>query len=427
VAKYHAARDYGRINQIVSLVLAIYLAMGCVALVLGAGLCLAAPWISTWEGRELLEIRLTILVLALNVAAGLAGSVFGGVLMGLRRFDVERLVSFGSDLLRLALIVAFLQSEWGILTIALIYLAITVIENLAYAALAYRALPQLEVRRAHLSRAVFRECSSFSSMAFLNAIAYQMTFATDSVVIGFMLGTGDIVPYYIALRLTQFIKQPIDKISQICMPTAGALSNASERHRLHRFLIKAFGVVLLLSGGTFIGGWFFGGGVIDTWMGASYGLSHRILVILLAAQVIALPCSVVRAFLFGMGQVRLPALLYLLEAVCNLLLSIVLCQFWGLAGVAWGTLVPVAVIELGLTLPLGLQLLGLPVQRLWRESIAPQLPALAALAAYSWLVSLLAGAPNGWPLLIGVTLGGGAVLGTAWLLTARWREARLTA
>ncbi|MDZ4689637.1 MAG: oligosaccharide flippase family protein [Planctomycetaceae bacterium] len=426
VAKYQAERKYERISQIVTLILAIYLVMGAVAIAIAGGLCAAAPYISSWQGAELTEVRWTILVLGLNVAVGMSGSVFGGVLMGLRRFDLERTVSLSSDLMKLALVFLFLRQEWGLVTMACIFLAITVVENVAYLVLACRQLPQLRIRWSLLSREVFHECSSFSSMAFLNAIAYQMTNATDTVVIGLMMGTDEIVPYYIALRLSQFIKQPIDKIAQICMPAAGALSNPSERHRLHRFLIKAYGLVFLLTSGMFLGGWFFGGGVIAAWMGDGYALSHHILAILLAAQVIALPCSVIRAFLFGMGEVRVPAFLYLLEAVCNLTASIVLCHFWGLPGVAWGTLIPVAVVELGLTLPLGLKLVGLPVRRLWREAIAPQLLPIAALAAYSWIVAGQIAHVDGWPILIAVTFGGGAVLGSMWWLAGRLLRAPAT-
>ncbi|OYW21800.1 MAG: hypothetical protein B7Z55_05430 [Planctomycetales bacterium 12-60-4] len=400
VAKYQAAREYQRLNEVVSLVLAIYLLMGGVAVVIGCGLCAAAPWLTTWEGGELLEIRLTILVLTFNVAVGLAGSVFGGVLMGLRRFDVERTISFSTDIVRLALVLLFLQREWGILTIALIYSGITIVENVAYMVLAFRFLPELSVKRSHLSWTTFQECFSFSSMAFINAIGYQMTNATDSVVIGIAMGTDKIVPYYIALRLTQFIRQPIDR------------------------MLKAFGMVLLLTTGMFVGAWFFGGAVIEAWMGEGYDQSHHILMLLLAAQIAALPCGVLRAFLFGLGKVRMPAVLYLLEAVCNLVTSIVLVQFWGIVGVAWGTLIPTIAIELGIMLPLALQALGLNYRRLWNEAVAPQLLPIAALAVYSWCIAHQSWELQGWPLLIGVTLGGGAVLGATWLITGRGMQMR---
>lgn len=419
VAKHHAAREYHKLNQVVTLILAIYLLMGVVALLGGIALCAAAPYLTSWDAVSMDEIRLTILVLSLNVAIGLAGSVFGGVLMGLRRFDQERTISFSSDILRLILILFFLRQQWGILTIALIYLVIAIVENSSYVLLAFRNLPELQVSRRHLSWETFKECSAFSSLAFLNAIAYQMTFATDSVVIGLAMGTDKIVPYYIALRLAQFIKQPIEKIAQICMPTAGALAVNTDRSKLQRFVLQAFGTVLLLSTGMWVGAWFFGGHVIRTWMGEGYTQSHQILIILLAAQAISSPTGVLRAFLFGMGHVRTPAILYLIEAVCNLGLSLILVQYIGLFGVAWGTLIPVAVIELTLTLPIALKLLQLSYRKLWTDAIAPQVLPLGALTTYAWSVSQQAIPLDNWPMLITITAGGACVLAATWLLTGR--------
>jgi O-antigen/teichoic acid export membrane protein len=425
VAKYHSAGNDDKVNRVVTLVLAVYLVMGTVALLIAGVLAAAVPWLCDWTDQHLTEIRLTILVLGLNVAVSMTGSVFGGVLMGLRRFDLERGVGCVTDLVRLGLVVLFLHREWGLLTIALIFLAITIVENLGCLVLAYRCFPQLTIRRRLLCPDMLRECSSFSAMSFLNAIAYQLTAATDTVVIGVMLGAEAIVPYYIALRLTQFIRQPIEKISVICLPTAGALSAETERSKLHRFLLQAIGVVFLLSAGMFIGGLYFGGDVIRAWMGSQYGSSHSLLVILLGAQVLSLPCGILRAFLFGIGTTRAPAVLYLTEAVLKVVLSVCLCHVWGVAGVAWGTLIPVVVVELTCLLPYSLLRLQLTWKRLWSEAVGPQLTPLAALTAYSALVSQQSWSHSGWLMLVTVTLGGGSVLGAVWLIAQRTNRERL--
>jgi len=419
VAKYHAAGDHAKVNRVVTLVLGVYVVMGSVALLVSGALAAAAPWLCDWTDQHLTEIRLTILVLGLNVAVGMTGSVFGGVLMGLRRFDLERAVGCATDLVRVALIVLFLHREWGLLTIALIFLVVTILENLGCLILAYQCFPQLRIRREYLCRDMLRECSSFSAMSFLNAVAYQLTAATDSVVIGILLGAEAIVPYYIALRLTQFIRQPIEKIAVICMPTAGALSAETERSKLNRLLLQAVGLVFLLSSGMFVGGWFFGGDVIRAWMGDHYVASHTLLAILLGAQVLSLPCSILRAFLFGIGDTRSPAILYLIEAVLKVVLSVVLCQAWGVVGVAWGTFIPVVLVELSCLLPYSVRRLNLTWRRFWSEAIGPQLTPLAALVVYSAVVSQQAWSHNGWLTLVSVTLGGGAVLGAVWLAAQR--------
>jgi O-antigen/teichoic acid export membrane protein len=421
VAKYHSENDPHRVNQVVTLVLAVYLAMGSVAFLLSGVLCLTASWWGGWTGDDLLQARLTILILGVNVAVGMTGSVFGGVLHGLRRFDLERAVGFTSDLVRLGLFVVFLNDTYGLVTIALIYFVVTISENVSYIILARRILPTLAVGPSYLDREVLRECGQFSSMSFLSVLAGQLINATDTITIGLVLGKEAIVPYYFGMRLVHFAKQPIDKIAHICMPTAGALQSERDRTRRTRFLVKALGIVLLLVGGAFIGAWFFAADVLRLWVGSKLdadqlALSHRILMVLMGAQLIALPCGILRAFLFGSGYARVPALIYLAEAVTNLALSILLCRIYGIEGVAWGTTIPVLLFELCVLMPYALHKLQVSLWRIGNEALVPQLMPLLSVLAYSITIANLAWSHNDWRALLTVTILGGVVLGSAlWL------------
>jgi O-antigen/teichoic acid export membrane protein len=432
VATYHADRDQRRMNEVVSLVSIAYRGLGGLAFLFASVLAVTAHWWGGWEGDLLTQVRITCVILGLNVAISMAGAPFGGVLHGLRRFDLERAVAFSSDLVRLALFVIFLQAEWGIVVIALIYFLVTVGENVCYAWFAYRLLPQLEVRWSHVHRSTLRECGSFSSMSFINTIASQLINATDTIVIGFMLGKEAIVPYYFGLRLAQFCRQPIDKIAHICLPTAGALHAEADRSKRLRFLLRTLGIVVLLITGLFIGAWYFGGDVLRLWVGPrltpeNHLLAHRILMILLGAHLIAVPCSILRAFLFGLGMVRVPAAIFIMEAVFNLILSLVLCQSYGIEGVAWGTAIPVAVVELGVLLPYAIRRLGLPWRRLIHEALRPQVVPLVALWAYAAFVSGQSWSHSDWRILISIAIVGGAVLGGAWWYAGRQSERALLA
>lgn len=418
VAKYHSEQNWHRINQVVTLVLTIYLGMGAIAFLIACGLSLTAGWWGGWTGEDLIEAQATILILGVNVAVGMAGSVFGGVLHGLRRFDLERGIGFSFDLVRLALFLTFLSERYGLITIALIYFVVALGENVLYIVFARRILPTLAVGPSLLDRGVLKECGQFSSMVFLSVIASQLINATDTITIGLLLGKEAIVPYYFGLRLTQFAKQPIDKIAHICMPTAGALQSDQDRMKRGRFLIKTLGIVFLLAGGAFIGAWFFAGDVLRLWVGSKLtvddlALSHRILMVLLGAQLIALPCGILRAFLFGSGHVRVPAFIYLAEAITNLALSITLCLHWGIEGVAWGTTVPVMAFELCLLVPYALKSLEVSVWRIVEQAIVPQFVPLLALLAYSLTVSNHPLTHGDWRALFAVSICGAGILGAA--------------
>ena len=148
----------------------------------------------------------------------------------------------------------------------------------------------------------------------------------------------------------------------------------------------------------------------------SLAQSHRILVVLLAAQLIALPCGILRAFLFGSGIVKTPALIFLGEAMCNLALSIVLCLTHGIEGVAWGTTIPVVLVELGILVPYALRHLKVSGWRIVREAFQPQLLPLLALLGFAQWVSLQTWSHDDWRILVGVAVTGAAILGaTLWL------------
>jgi O-antigen/teichoic acid export membrane protein len=150
-------------------------------------------------------------------------------------------------------------------------------------------------------------------------------------------------------------------------------------------------------------------------VGAGYSQSHKLLIVLLGTQIIATPISVVRSVLFGMGEIKKQSVLFITEAVLNVLLSIILIGPFGLMGVAMGTAIPVIVIELGLLAPHALRILQLEIRDVVRHALGPQVLALGALLIYSLSVQRLYPVDANWLNLVTISIGGGAVLGIGWL------------
>lgn len=414
VSKNFAEENWEQLNRTVNIVFAVYATMSMLALTVAIVLAQFAPNWHNWEGQSVSEVRWAIIILGVNIAVGMTGSVFGGILMGIQRFDLERSITIAADLLRAALTVLFLRQQSGLITLSLIFLTVTVCENASYMLLAFRKVPHLALHWRFLHRQTARECFSFSAFAFLNSVASQLIYCTDAVVIGVFLGNEAIIPYNIAMRLCQFIRRPVQQIGEVCMPKAGQLQVEANGGGLRKLVIRSLGVAFLLSCGLFIGTAFFGDAVIRTWVGEKYVGSHQLLMILLGVQVIALPLGVLRSIMFGLGHVRGPALMYLLEAVANFTLSIILVQRIGIMGVAIGTAVPIVVVELGLLLPYVFRELKFQLWNVLAATVGPQVLPLAALTLYSLIIETQFEIDRGWSKLIPVTLGGGAVIALAW-------------
>jgi len=426
VAKHAAVEEWSQLNQVVSLVFFTYVGMGTVAFLAACGLAWAVPYLAQWQSVSATEIQLVILILGLNFACGMAGSAFGGVLVGMQRYDLERSISLSVDILRTVLIFVFLVRPWGLVTIALIYLVVTLAENLGYLILSYRLLPTLSVHWKHVNWQMFRECVGFSGYSFVSSVAQQLIYATDVMVIGCLMGENAVVPYFIAMRLCTMLRMPLEKINEICVPTAGALEARSDTGTLRGLLTRAVGASLLLSASAVIGGYFYGGTLINTWMGAGYETSAQILILLLLGQLIAMPVGVIRGLLFGMGHVKVPTLIFLAEAAANLLLSLWLIRDYGLVGVALGTVIPIVIFEAGIIFPLGLRTLRLPIWQFLEEAILPQVIPLCLVWIYADGVARLFPNHHNWPALVSIAGGAVVVLGFGWWFqqrAARWGAA----
>lgn len=416
VAHHQAKDEAEQINSVVSVVGLIYLAIGVLVTAAAGVVAFFIPYFASLEGTSVVELRFVVMTLGVNVAINILGSVFGGVIVGLQRMDVERGIRAICGVVRLVLTVSLLKAEYALSTLALIFLATTIVENVGYAIIVKRLIPTLRMGWSYCNKATLTACFNFSAFSLLENISVKLVDATDTIVIGAFFGMEAIVPYYVALRLAQFITQPLQLIGAIAMPRGAELAAENNSDRIGELLQKGLGIAFLLTSAFFIGACYFGDGVLEAWVRRDYPESHQLLLVLLGAQIVATPIRVLRGVLFGLGHLRMPGILYVTEAIANLVLSLALVKPLGLLGVALGTAIPIAVLELCVLLPYSLKQLKLPLWSTLSDIVGPHLPPLFVLWAYSAMMSLLVGPLDGWLQVVCVSAGGGAVLGTAWLV-----------
>jgi O-antigen/teichoic acid export membrane protein len=80
---------------------------------------------------------------------------------------------------------------------------------------------------------------------------------------------------------------------------------------------------------------------ISLWMGKEYGpLSGEVLIVLTIAHLFSAAQFTTQDILQGLNKHQVCAITRCVEAVANLIFSIVLIQYWGIIGVAIGTAIP---------------------------------------------------------------------------------------
>ena len=234
VAHHHEKNDITQINRVVNVIGAIYLGMSGLVLAIAGIVAWLAP--SFYHGSiiSISELRTVILLLGANVAVGMTGSVFGGIITGLQRFDLERGFRSVAGIVRLVLTVVLLQEEHALSTLATVFLITTLAENAGYLSVVFRQLPGLKFGTRFLYRETLNECFAFSMFAFLDALSEKLIDATDTIIIGAFFGTKYIVPYYVAHRLTTFsddVYCAADATDWCCCDAAGSSAESRRARR----------------------------------------------------------------------------------------------------------------------------------------------------------------------------------------------------
>ena len=340
-ARYHAQGNHSRTNETASAAMATFLLTSLLALLVSAVLAIFVVQRLKMPSANIFPARVVLLITGVNICVSLVNGVYGGILVGLQRFDLTNGIEVVNSALRALTIVAALHSGRGIITLAVIQLLFTVTRFFANYRLAHSYYPELRVRPLEADRVNLKSVFSFSFFTFLMQVSASLIYASDNVVIGAYLPVASVTFYAIGGNLVEYARAVVSGISQAISPLASSLQARNDVAGLQRLVLRSsqlgtmvgapIALTFILRGSHFIG----------LWMGPQYAaISGRVLAVLAGTMLFTGGNSPTGGIMLGLGKHKpiVPALL--IEGTCNLTLSIMLLKRMDVLGVAVGTLIP---------------------------------------------------------------------------------------
>jgi O-antigen/teichoic acid export membrane protein len=401
ITEADARGDEKAVNEVASTFVLVYSVIGLVA---AAGTLFVAfvvlPAFSTLSADQVQTARWVMLVLGARAAIGFPMTVFGAVTTSRQYFALNTSIAVVVSLLSALATYVVLESGHGLLTLVCTTTAISLLAYIAYARAARIAYPRLRIRRSLFSRVRLREVTSFSLYLFVIDISIQIGFNLDNLVVGAFLGTSAVATYAVASRLADYQRQLCNQFNGLLFPVVVGFGARGERSALRSMLDDGTRIALGLVTGVTVCLVAFGEPLVLRWMGHGFSESLWPFYILAVAGVVLVGQGPLGSILLGTGRHRLVAFASLAEALVNLGLSVWLVRYWGVAGVALGTAIPVIVVNVGVLMPAACRVLGVPLGVFVREVATPTLAAsvpaavaavlLRAYAPPSSIVSILA-------------------------------------
>jgi O-antigen/teichoic acid export membrane protein len=408
VARFEAARDQRALDRVVSASLGVFAAAG--AAVLGGTLLLAFPAFA-WLGvpADLAgEGRWMLVLLGANLAVGLPMNVFACALDGLGRYPAKSAVRTTILVIRSVLLLVLLRLGGGLVGVAVLVSACTLVEHLAMAVAVFRYLPRLRVSPRLVDRPTLRALRGYSFDALMALLAGRVSFQTDALVINAFLLPQSITLFAVAARLTEYAKDSVRVATAVLTPAVSALEARGDGAAIRAVFLDSTRYVLWLILPVQLGLLLLGRSFLGLWLGPQYAVeSYPTLVILTLPLSLALSQSVAVRILYGTGRLRRYAYGTLAEAAANLLLSVLLVRPFGIEGVALGTAIPNVIFN-GVVGVCVCRSLGVGLGEYLRRSfLAPC--AAALLPGAVWLAAAHWAEPDSWPSLLVTGAAGVAV------------------
>jgi O-antigen/teichoic acid export membrane protein len=370
VARLKGHEDRDSLNETLVTGLLLTSAIAAAIFILTIGFAAAIPahrWFDV-DDSAVPVFRRLVLYLGFAVGVTLPARLLGAYLCGLQRFDLYNIAAVATVLVRAGGMLLALAVGMGSPGLGIATLASSVFLFLLNWRFVISADPNVRFhwRDARLSRTYELLC--FSVWLFLTTTGDYLRSYTSALVISRFLGIALVTPYNVATKIPECLRLIVLGATGPFLPAMSEL-DAERRHtdlqdmfltstRLTALLVSVVTWLVVLNMSELL---FF-------WLGDGFADSRQLSFILLAGFVVALAQAPSSAVLVARGAHRPLALWTIVEGIANVGLSIHWGQQYGLLGVAFGTMVPMAFMKLSIQPWYVLRIVAVSCSRYLREA-----------------------------------------------------------
>ena len=385
VAQYRARRDVRALNEILSTTFAVFATFGAVTYLVAIVIAVYMDKLFQLTPEQVHTGRVVMLIISLSVAVGTAVSVFGAVINGFQRYDLNNIVGAAAAVVAAGVNVAVLLAGYGLIELVAATTLVRLLSYVVYRANAYRVFPSLQVRLSWFRRERLREVTSLSVYMLLIDWANKLNYSIDALVIGAFLDTSAVVVWVVGQRLAEVVQRLTNQLNDVLFPNIVDHDTAERMDRLQAILIQgtrlSLATVIPIAGAMIL----MAAPLVHAWVGPGFSASAILLQLLSLTVIVRIGTATAGTLLKGAGEHRLVAFANVGAALVNVAMSIVLLKAIGLVGVAIGTLVPVCLASLLVLFPAGCRRVRLTLARAVAEAVWPATWPAAVMAAFVFL------------------------------------------
>ena len=331
------------------------------------------------DKNQVEEYSLALLIFGLGSAASFSLGFSAEILVGLHLLKIRNLVNTIFVVLNAFLLWQCVVWDQPLHIFALVAVATQFLNNLFFFFVLKYNVSDLSISLKLVDFSDVKRSLQFSLSAYLVMFSNIIIFRTDQIVISAIAGISFVGLYQIASRVAELFRQFATQFHESLGTKAAMLNANDDKKELSNLLIHSNKIISAIATLLFIPMYLLIEELLFLWLKIEDQQTILAAKILLVSMyiLVVFRSSMVQVLLMNNRHLQLMKI-GLLEAISNVLLSIILVHYYGMIGAAIGTLIPNIVFAMFYNIPETLRYSSISTGAYLKEYLLPLFASFAS-------------------------------------------------
>lgn len=344
-AQYKKKRNEKAIASLNGLFIIIFSIIGLVALACGLFLSKNLDLVFA-DGLTVAEYetaRILMILLTINLAMSFPMGVFSHIISAHERFIYLKVLGMIKTVVSPLVTLPLLLAGYRSIAMVSVTVGVSLFVDLMYCFYAFKVL-RIKITFFPIPKKLFKSLFIYTSFIAINMIVDQINWNIDKILLGRYQGTSAVAVYSVASTLQNYYQIFSTSISNVFTPQIHRMINETkdniekQKKLLTDLFVKVgriqYLILALISTGLIFWGKRF---IVQYWAGPEYEESYYVMLLLVLPSTIALIENLGIEIQRAENRHQFRSIVYSGMALVNLILSIFLCQLYGVIGAVIGT------------------------------------------------------------------------------------------
>ncbi len=334
VSKYRAEGKEEEMEKLLGVIYKLYFAIDVVILLcLSVCFCFINQIFGKFTPEELEKFRIVFVIMGAFTILSFPCSTFGGILTAYERFRVQKISELFGKVAIVGCMVVALSMGHGLYALVLVNVLVHLFVNLFRLFYLKQGL-HIKVAWKGFDKQILKDVFSFSIWILVISLAERLVFNIEPTLIGALAGTTAVSVFAVANTIEGYVWTFANALNSLFLPKVYRLSTADgeDRARINALMLRVGRIQMIVIAAVVFVFASMGYEFVSLWLGKTYQSAYYVTLLMILPSLVLRTQDIAITLTLAENKVKIRTLAYVICAVINVILSLVLVPRMGAIG-----------------------------------------------------------------------------------------------